>query len=194
MLIKNILKRIYFKIGHILGFFEEKKAQTIIPEKEVLYKIGKVNMHSSFVDNLIPQAVTIGENFVSSLNSIILAHDASLFNHIKKHRIEEVFIGDNVFLGAGAIVLPGVKIGDGAIVGAGAIVTKNVEAYTVVIGNPAKFHCTVQEYILKCEKKGVLFETPESFEKYYNNTLSSTETKEFQEKYLKLRKEIKLNE
>lgn len=54
-------------------------------------------MHSSYIDNLIPQAVTIGENFISSLNSMIIAHDASLYNHIKKRRVEEVIIGDNVF-------------------------------------------------------------------------------------------------
>ena len=40
--------------------------------------------------------------------------------------------------GAGAIVLPGVTIGDNAVVGAGRVVTKNVEANTVVAGDPAK--------------------------------------------------------
>ena len=167
MIIRNILKKIYFKIGHVLGFFEKQKLSNQSPKKKVLYNIGKVNMHSSYVDDLIPQAVTIGENFVSSLNSVILAHDASLYNHIKKHRIEEVIIGDNVFLGTGVIVLPGVKIGDGAIVGAGAVVTKDVEPFTVVMGNPARFHCTVEEYIIKCQERGVLFDTPESFEKYF---------------------------
>lgn len=170
----------YFKIGNVLGFFEKENR---VVKREVLYKIGKVNMHSSYVDDLIPQAVTIGENFISSLNSVILAHDASPYNHIRKHRVEEVVIGDNVFLGYGAIVLPGVKIGNGAIVGAGAVVTRDVAAYSVVIGNPAKFHCTVEEYMVKCEKRGVLFDTPQSFEKYYDNSLSSVEIKEFQEKY-----------
>ncbi|MBR3631473.1 MAG: sugar O-acetyltransferase [Elusimicrobiaceae bacterium] len=49
-----------------------------------------------------------------------------------------VCIGKNVWIGGGAIILPGVKIGDGAVVGAGAVVTKDVSPYTVVIGNPAK--------------------------------------------------------
>jgi maltose O-acetyltransferase len=190
MFFKKILKKIYFKTGHMLGFIEENKP---IPKahRNVLYTIGKVNMHSTHVDELIPQAVTIGENFVSSINSVILAHDASLYNHIGKHRIEEVVIGDNVFLGAGVIVLPGVKIGHGAIIGAGAVVTKNVDPYTIVVGNPARFLCTVDEYILKCQKRGVLFDTPASFEKYYDNDLSAEEIEEFQEKYLKLKKENK---
>lgn len=49
-----------------------------------------------------------------------------------------IHIGNNVWIGANATVLPGVMIGDGAIVAAGAVVTKNVEANTVVGGIPAK--------------------------------------------------------
>jgi putative colanic acid biosynthesis acetyltransferase WcaF len=50
-----------------------------------------------------------------------------------------VTICDGVWIGARATILPGVTIGEGAIVGAGAVVTKDVEAWTVVGGNPAKF-------------------------------------------------------
>ncbi len=49
-----------------------------------------------------------------------------------------VSIGSDVWIGGGAIVLPGVKIGDRAIVGAGAVVTKDVLADTTVVGNPAR--------------------------------------------------------
>ncbi len=49
-----------------------------------------------------------------------------------------VRIGDRVFLGANAVVMMGVTIGDGAVVGAGAVVTRDVPAYTVVAGVPAK--------------------------------------------------------
>jgi len=51
---------------------------------------------------------------------------------------EKVTIGDYVFIGPRAIILPGVTIGNGAIIAAGAIVTKNVEAFTIVAGTPAK--------------------------------------------------------
>lgn len=47
-------------------------------------------------------------------------------------------VRDNVSLGAGAILLPGVTIGEGALVGAGAVVTKNVPPGAVVYGNPAR--------------------------------------------------------
>lgn len=49
-----------------------------------------------------------------------------------------VTIGHSVWVGGGAIILPGVTIGEGAVIAAGAVVTKDVPAYAVVAGNPAK--------------------------------------------------------
>jgi maltose O-acetyltransferase len=51
---------------------------------------------------------------------------------------EPIAIGDNVWLGGGAIVLPGVTIGANAVVGAGSVVTRDVPANVVVVGNPAR--------------------------------------------------------
>jgi len=47
-------------------------------------------------------------------------------------------IGRNVWIGAGALILPGVSIGDDAIVGAGSVVTRDVAAGATVVGNPAR--------------------------------------------------------
>jgi len=47
-------------------------------------------------------------------------------------------IGNNVWIGGGAIVLPGVTIGDDAVIGAGSVVTRDVPAGAVVVGNPAR--------------------------------------------------------
>lgn len=52
--------------------------------------------------------------------------------------VKPVIIEDDVWIGGGVIILPGVHVGQGAIIGAGAVVTKNVEAFTVVGGNPAR--------------------------------------------------------
>jgi len=49
-----------------------------------------------------------------------------------------VIIGDNVWIGDKATILPGVKIGDGAIIAANSVVTKDVPSYSVVAGNPAR--------------------------------------------------------
>ena len=53
-------------------------------------------------------------------------------------RLEPVEIGDYVFIGPRAIILPGVKIGKGAVIGAGAVVTKDVPDFAIVGGVPAK--------------------------------------------------------
>ncbi|MGJ4946368.1 DapH/DapD/GlmU-related protein [Bradyrhizobium sp. HKCCYLS1011] len=61
--------------------------------------------------------------------------DAEFFAWRKQHHVK---IGHDVWIGHGAIVLPGRSIGTGAVVAAGAVVTKDVPAYTIVAGNPAR--------------------------------------------------------
>ncbi|WP_427788933.1 type B chloramphenicol O-acetyltransferase [Brevundimonas diminuta] len=50
----------------------------------------------------------------------------------------DTVIGNDVWIGSEAIIMPGVKIGDGAVIGTRALVTRDVEAYAIVGGNPAK--------------------------------------------------------
>lgn len=67
-------------------------------------------------------------------------------------------IGNNIWIGMRAIILPGVRIGDGAIIGAGSVVTKDVAPYTIVGGNPAKvvgFRGTAEEPLLTAEPSQV---------------------------------------
>jgi phosphonate metabolism protein (transferase hexapeptide repeat family) len=61
--------------------------------------------------------------------------DAEFFEWRKSHRVR---IGHDVWIGHGAIVLPGRSIGTGAVIAGGAVVTKDVPAYTIVGGNPAR--------------------------------------------------------
>lgn len=49
----------------------------------------------------------------------------------------DTIIGNDVWIGYGAMLMPGVQVGDGAIIATGAVVTRNVEPYTIVGGNPA---------------------------------------------------------
>ena len=59
----------------------------------------------------------------------------------------DVTIGDNVWIGDKATILPGVTIGDGVVVAANSVVTKDVPAYCVVAGNPAKIVKQVNEKV-----------------------------------------------
>ncbi|WFU39737.1 chloramphenicol acetyltransferase [Bradyrhizobium sp. CB82] len=61
--------------------------------------------------------------------------EAEFFDWRRQH---QVHIGHDVWIGHGAIVLPGRNVGTGAVVAGGAIVTKDVPAYTIVAGNPAR--------------------------------------------------------
>jgi len=61
----------------------------------------------------------------------------------------ETIVEDHVSIGAGAVILPGIRIGKYAIIGAGSVVTKDVPAYAMVAGNPAKIIGTVDGYFGK---------------------------------------------
>ena len=52
---------------------------------------------------------------------------------------KKTLIGSDVWIGAGCIIICGVKIGDGAIIGAGAVITKDIAPYSIMVGVPAKF-------------------------------------------------------
>lgn len=81
----------------------------------------------------IDDGVLIGHNVVlATLNHCMISEQRANLEPAPIH------IGKNVWIGANAIVLPGVTIGDGAVIAAGAIVTKDVPANTIVGGVPAK--------------------------------------------------------
>lgn len=50
----------------------------------------------------------------------------------------DTLIGNDVWIGSEAVVMPGIKIGDGAVIGTRALVTRDVEPYAIIGGNPAK--------------------------------------------------------
>ena len=78
-----------------------------------------------------PRGIHIGD-YTRIASVQILTHDAC------RNLKADVFIGRNCFLASRSIILPGVHIGDEVIVGAGAIVTKDVPSNSIVAGNPAR--------------------------------------------------------
>lgn len=93
--------------------------------------------------------ITIGNNVTLASRVCILAHDASTKMFLNYTKIGLVEIGNNVFIGAGSIILPNVKIGNNVIIGAGSIVTKDIPDNSLVVGNPAKIIGSTSEYIDK---------------------------------------------
>lgn len=88
--------------------------------------------------------VTIGDNVMMGQDVLIFTSNHS-FERTDIPMQEQgyqgekpVVIGNDVWIGARAIVLPGVTVGDGCIIGAGSVVTKDVPPYTIIGGNPAR--------------------------------------------------------
>jgi acetyltransferase-like isoleucine patch superfamily enzyme len=97
---------------------------------------GSVINRSVLLDGRMP--LKIGDNSSISLEVMILTLQHDLAAPDFDSEGSPVEIGDRVFVGARAVILPGIIIGDGAAVAAGAVVTKDVAPYTIVGGNPAR--------------------------------------------------------
>jgi acetyltransferase-like isoleucine patch superfamily enzyme len=85
--------------------------------------------YEALIETAYPSLVTIGSNVTIGMRTTIIAHFQELTG---------VTIGNNVYVGPCAVILPGVNIGEGAVITAGSVVTTSVPAMTVVQGNPAK--------------------------------------------------------
>lgn len=103
----------------------------------------------SIIDESFCWLISIGDNVTLAPNVHILAHDASTKRALGFTKIGRVKIGNDVFIGAGTIVLPGVEIGSHVVIGAGSVITKSVPENSVAVGNPAKVICTYDEYMRK---------------------------------------------
>jgi maltose O-acetyltransferase len=97
-----------------------------------------VNYHLTALD---VARITIGEDCQIGPNVQLLTPTHPVEPQPRRDKLEAalpIAIGDNVWLGGGVIVCPGVTIGDNSVIGAGAVVTKDVPANVVAVGNPAR--------------------------------------------------------
>lgn len=93
--------------------------------------------------------ISIGDGTVIGPRVTILAHDASTRRHTGYTRIDRVRIGERVFIGTHAVILPGTILGDDVVVGAGSVVRGKVPSGTVVAGNPAQPIVSTDEYVAR---------------------------------------------
>lgn len=97
-----------------------------------------VNYHLTALD---VARITIGEDCQIGPNVQLLTPTHPVEPQPRRDKLEAalpITIGDNVWLGGGVIVCPGVTIGDNSVIGAGAVVTKDVPPDVVAVGNPAR--------------------------------------------------------
>lgn len=130
--------------------------------------VGEKCKFESFAFGSEPWLISIGNHVEITENVVFITHDGATWVLREKEeyrrvlRYGKITIGNNVFIGNGAIILPGVTIGDNVIVGAGSVVTKSIPSNTVVAGNPAHVLSDYDSYAKKC-----LNETPDYDEMNY---------------------------
>ena len=111
--------------------------------------------------------IEIGDNTMIATNVVIhtSTHDYSLDPVWQKRIDRPVIIGKNVWIGIGAIIMPGVKVGNNSVIGAGSVVVAHVPENAIVAGNPARIISYKKDNLLRLdnieypgiyEKKGFL--------------------------------------
>ncbi len=143
--LKNVITNPNISIGDYTYYDDFEDVSNF--EKNVKYHfdfigdqliIGKFCMIASNVIFIMNGANHLTES-ISSYPFAIFGEDWSTAMEGKNYPTKgDTVIGNDVWIGYNATILPGVKIGDGAIIASNANVTKDVEPYTIVGGNPAK--------------------------------------------------------
>ena len=139
---KNPLKKI---LNRIRG---EQSIEKLVKRGLVVGKDFKC-MGEVIIDPSHCWHITIGNNVTLAPRVHILAHDTSTKVFLDYTRVSNVTIGDNVFVGAGTIVLPGVSIGSNVVIGAGSVVSRDIPDKCVAVGNPARVVKSLDEYLNK---------------------------------------------
>ncbi len=111
--------------------------------------LGK-NVYANFNLTLVDDAdIYIGDYTMLAPNVIIATAGHPILPALRERALQynlSVHIGKNVWIGAGAVVLPGVTIGDNSVIGAGSVVTKDIPANVVAVGNPCRVLRQISEH------------------------------------------------
>lgn len=130
----NITTKIYLKYIELKGFRHGNN-----------FNIEKgANIDAAFCD-----MISCGDNVTITKDVYVLAHDASMKKQLGKTKIGKVKIGNNVFIGAKTVVLPGVTIGNNVVIGANSSVIRSIPPDEVWGGVLAKFLMTTPEFLRK---------------------------------------------
>lgn len=104
-----------------------------------------------------PFLITLGDHVQVTAGVRFITHDGAVWVFRREHpaigRFGPITVGDNVFIGTGAVLLPGVTIGNDVVIAAGAVVNRDVPARTIVAGVPARPVGSVDDYFRKHEAR-----------------------------------------
>lgn len=133
---------------------EKARYQIMSPEAYARYKGVKIGNGCRIYNRnwgAEPFLISIGDRVTITGNVTFLTHDGSTWlirneNNQRYYKYGSINIGSDVFIGMNVIIMPNINIGSNVIVGTGSIVTKNIPDNSVVVGNPAKFICSFDDY------------------------------------------------
>nr|WP_238943031.1 DapH/DapD/GlmU-related protein [Planococcus beijingensis] len=134
------------------------KVKIIVEGKESKLRIEKANILSETLLHVEGGNIEIGKNVFINRNCNIVSHkyikiednctigpNVCIYDHDhstklgdEQYILSSINIGRNVWIGANVTILKGVSIGDDAVIGAGSVVTKDIQAKTINVGNPAR--------------------------------------------------------
>ncbi|MGL5329533.1 MAG: sugar O-acetyltransferase [Peptostreptococcaceae bacterium] len=144
----NLLKEMFAKIGE--DCYIEPPLRSNWGCKNVHFGKGVyANFNLTLVDD---GEIFVGDNVMFAPNVTIATATHPIHPELRKKQAQynlPIHIGNNVWIGAGAVVLGGVKIGDNSVIGAGSIVTKDIPANVVAVGNPCKVIREINENDMK---------------------------------------------
>ncbi len=158
MKLKNYLKR------KIYGYrYDSESFVSYLKEKGVMVgkKVKVFSPYTTTIDVTRPYLLEIGDSVKITANVTILTHDYSYsVLRIKYHDLlnecaGKTVIGNNVFIGMGSIIMPGVHIGNNCIIGSGSVVTKDIPSDSVAAGNPAHVIASMDEFYKKRKENQV---------------------------------------
>lgn len=149
--IKNIIKY-YLKLDKY-GLLKNSRKNLHISKNVTISPLGEIDFKDNIYlsTNISITTNNTGQSKIKIGNYVMIAHNVMIIggNHdISKTDIPmmlqgegkqgHIIIEDDVWIGAGSIILSGVIIGKGSVIGAGSVVTKDVPKYSIAVGNPAR--------------------------------------------------------
>lgn len=157
----KINKRMYrlrWKIVKLKKLFSEKKY--CIAYRKLLADYGMNIVQdgfyidpSAYFDQYDYNLIEIGREVTISRDVLFLTHDFSITKGLhaigENHNgyiVKSIVVGNNCFIGARALLMPGTTIGDNTIIGAGAVVKGNIPRNSIVVGNPSKVIGSIEDF------------------------------------------------
>jgi len=147
----DIRNKRYIKIGKnfTAGFGCRLEAFPLSDKDTICIRIGENVQINDYVHIGSVGSIIIGNNVLMASKIYISDHNHGTYDDligdnpmstpIERIAISKpVYIGDNVWIGESACILPGVTIGEGCIIGALSVVTKSIAPYSIAVGNPAR--------------------------------------------------------